>query len=352
MSENNPTTETTAATETTVADPLKTHEVRELAHRRPLLCCRYDPTGNVIAAGSQDALVVRWDLESDAKTELSAHDSWVKAVAFSRDAATLLSGGCDGRLIWWENSSQATQPVRTVEAHQGWIRALDVSPDGTLIASGGNDNRVKVYRIDSGEQVADLSAHESNVYSLLFHPEGQILLSGDLGGVVHQWDVSSGKLVRSFDAKKLKNYNGGQRVHYGGVRSLTLSADLTRLAAGGLHKATNPLGNVQEPLVLEFNWESGEEQRALEIGETTSLSISRAIYHPAGFLMAATCYRDCLLLFWNDEATTVFHKHKLAGGAVDMDLHPDGLQVAIAHTDSKSFGPQPPSHLRISRLSA
>ena len=235
MSENSPTTETDAATETTAADPQKTHGVHELAHERPLLCCRYDPTGKVIAAGSQDALVVRWDLDSDTKTELPAHDTWVMAVAFSRDAATLLSGGCDGRLIWWENSSQASQPVRTIDAHQGWIRALGVSPDGTLIASGGNDNRVKIFRFDSGEQVADLAAHEFNVYSLLFHPEGQFLLSGDLGGVIHQWDVSSGKLVRSFDAKKLKNFSGGQRVHYGGVRSLTLSADFTRLAAGGLH---------------------------------------------------------------------------------------------------------------------
>ena len=33
---------------------------------------------------------------------------------------------------------------------------------------------------------------------------------------------------------------------------------------------------MQQPLVLEFNWESGEEQRTLEIGETKELSISRA----------------------------------------------------------------------------
>jgi WD40 repeat protein len=334
---------TDAGSPTPSADPLQTQFVRELTHEQPLLCCRYDPSGKVLAAGSQDNNVVRWNLESNEKSVLSVHDTWVYAVAFSRDGATLLSAGCDGRLIWWDNLDVSRPPIRKVDAHAGWIRALDVSPDGTLVATGGNDNHVKVFRVDSGEQVADLVGHELHVYSVLFHPTGEFLLSGDLLGSVRQWNVASSTLVRSFDAKKLENFNGGQRVHYGGVRSLAVSCDQTQLAAGGLHKATNPLGNVQEPLILVFDWESGQEKLSLEVGETMPLIVSRLVYHPSGFLMAAMRYNEGYLMFWKDQQPHIFHKHKVAGGALDMDLHPDSLQVATAHHDGK---------IRISRMQA
>ena len=70
-----------------------------------------------------------------------------------------------------------------------------------------------------------------------FIRKGQFLLSGDLMGVLKQWDVASGKLVRTFDAKPLHTYEGGQQVDYGGVRALAVSPDGKWLAAGGLYKA-------------------------------------------------------------------------------------------------------------------
>src|SRR5262249_12788785 len=142
------------------------------------------------------------------------------------------------------------KPIRSIEAHKGWIRSLDVSPDGSLIATGGNDNQVRLWNAADGKKVCQFSGHDRHVYNVLFHPEGKYLLSGDLMGVLNQWEVATGKKVRKFDAKALHTYEGGQAVDYGGVRSMAISPDRKRLAAGGLYKATNPLGSVQEPLVL------------------------------------------------------------------------------------------------------
>ena len=42
-------------------------------------------------------------------------------------------------------------------------------------------------------------------------------------GLPAEWDIKTGKSVRTFDAKELNTYSSGQRVDYGGVRSLSLS---------------------------------------------------------------------------------------------------------------------------------
>ena len=159
---------------------------------------------------------------------------------------------------------QAPKPIRSIEAHKGWIRSIDVSPDGTLIATGGNDNLVRLWNAADGKLVRELPGHERHVYSVAFHPAGQFLLSGDLVGVINQWEVASGKVVRAFDAKPLHTYEGGQQVDYGGVRAMAVSPDGKWLAAGGLYKGTNPLGAVNEPLVLLFNWESQKTREAAD----------------------------------------------------------------------------------------
>ena len=193
-----------------------------------------------------------------ANVSLAGHSSWVRVLGFSPDGQTLYTGGYEGRLVWWPAATDKPEPARAIEAHTGWLRGLAVSPGGQLIATCGNDNLVKLWNASDGTLLQTLAGHAANVFSVLFHPSGQWLLSGDLLGQVHQWEVAGGKLVRTFDAKELHTYEGGQAVHYGGVRSMALSPDGKSLACSGLHKATNPLGAVQDPLIMEFNWESAK----------------------------------------------------------------------------------------------
>src|SRR6185437_13782127 len=98
---------------------------------------------------------------------------------------------------------------------------------------------VKLWNFADGSLLRTMTGHEDQIYSVLFHPQGQFLLSGDLLGIVFQWDVANGSLVRKFEAKDLHSYNGGQQVHFGGVRTMALSLDGKFLACGGLYKGEN-----------------------------------------------------------------------------------------------------------------
>jgi len=242
------------------------HVAAEFDHTAPLITCRFDPTGKFVFATAEDRAILRWDLaDPKKKTVFSAHDSYVWAVALSKDGQTLVSAGGDDTLIWWPATAEKPEPQRKVTAHKGWIRSVAISPDGKHLASGGNDRLVKLWNLADGKMVQEFTGHELDVYSVTFHPDGKFLLSGDLMGKVHQWDLATGKSARVLDAKELHHYDKGQQVHFGGMRGLAVSPDRKHLACGGLHKATNPLGNVHEPIVQRYDWETHKLLNGLEL---------------------------------------------------------------------------------------
>lgn len=324
-------------------DPTKAHVVATWKLERPLNTCRFDPTGKYVFSGGEESTLQRVLVADGTRKPFpGGHESWIFAIGFSKDGSQVISGGGDGRLVWWETASEDPKPIRKVEAHKGWIRSISVNPDGTLLASGGNDAVVRIWNIADGMLVREFPGHARDVYSVYFHPDGTSLFSGDLMGVIKQWDTSTGKEMGSYDAKELHSFNGGQLVDFGGVRGMAVSPDRKVLAAGGLYKATNPLGAVHEPLVQLFKTDSRELIKSQITDGITGGVLWRLIYLPDGILMGVDGgSTGGFLLFWKPGEDKDFTRFKLPNIARDMDIHPDGIQVVTAHYDS---------NLRITRL--
>jgi WD40 repeat protein len=343
-------------------DPAKTHVAQTLTHTSPLIACRFDPTGRFVFAGAEDGRVWRWDLGSGsrqtsdkpaeappAKTEFTGHESWIRALAFSPDGQTLITGGYDGRLVWSPADAEAPaenkplEPLRTVEAHAGWIRAVAVSPDGALVASVGNDLVVRLWSMTDGAKLAELPGHESHVYNVAFHPGGGQLVTGDLKGNFLVWDLPSSKEARRFAEPLLHKYDGTFWADIGGPRGLAFNADGTQLAACGITNVSNAFAGVGNPTVIVFDWSSGERKAQL-LGKGAPRGTAwNVAFHPAGYIVAASGGSGGLLHFWKPDEKEDFHQFKLPDSARDLTLHADGLRVATCH---------PNRQLVISKLSA
>lgn len=325
-------------------DITKTHVIHQWKHDRPLIGCRIAPDARFAVSSSEDSTLQRWAIPTGERIILKGHESWVHALCFTPDSQTLISGGCEGRLIWWSIQDAEPKAMRSVEAHQGWIRAVDVSADGKLLVSVGNDLIVRVWNVATGEKISEWGGHERHIYSAIFHPDGQQLITGDLQGKIHLWNVSDKKLLRSFDGATLYTPNKGQNAEFGGVRSLAVHPASNRLLAGGTHKGTNPFGAVHEPLVLRFDWNEGKLLRSHACDGIPGGAVWRNQWLADGTAIAVSGGSSGgILLFFNDAQDKEIHRFGLPSLARDMDVHVASGLVATAHYDL---------HLRISGLYA
>lgn len=317
-------------------DVTQAHVQSTWPHETPLLAARFDPKGRFVFTSAEDGKLQRFALADGKKTVFGGHESWVFSLCLSKDGETLFSGGGDGKLAFYPSTADAPVASRVIEAHQGWIRCMALSPDGTQLATGGNDKAVRIWNVATGEKLREYIEHEVPVYSLLWHPTEPMLLSGDLRGVVKQWDVNAGKVVRTFDAKALHSFNGGQQVDFGGVRSMAFSADAKTLSCGGLHKPENPLGAILEPLVLQFEWDTQKLARQ-QIAEGLKGPLWRIQYLTDGALMGVMGGSGGgWLLFWKPGEEKAFHKFQLPTLARDGDLSADGMLVVTSHSDKQA----------------
>jgi WD40 repeat protein len=326
-------------------DPKQAHVVSQWSVERPVICCRFDPRGKYVFCGLESSTIQRVSMADGKKVPFpGGHDSWIFSLAISPGGETTYSGGGDGRIAVWETESAAPKPLRTIDAHRGWVRGLGVSHDGKLLASGGNDRVVRVWDVASGRMLHEMTGHTNQVYSLAFHADGQTLLTGDLVGSIRQWDLSTGKSLGVFEAKPLHHFDTNQRVDYGGVRGLCASADGAFVAGGGLHKASNPLGAVNEPMVLVFDAKTRKLVRTL-----LADSIANGVIWGLGYLADGSIVGACgglsggFLLFWKSGSDKDYHRLKMPNTARQLDVHTDGLRLATAHHDG---------YVRITRLAA
>jgi hypothetical protein len=128
------------------------------------------------------------------------------------------------------------------------------------------------------------------------------------------------------------------------VRGLAIAPDGGSIAAGGLHKATNPLGAVHEPIVLVFDGKTRKLTRTL-LADGIKGGVLWGLNYLADGSLVGACGGTSggFLLFWKAGADKEYHRLSLPASVRDLDVHPDGLRVASAHPDG---------YVRITRLAA
>ena len=107
----------------------------------------FSPDARFVAAGSLDAVVRIWDIETGTLVgRLRGHDNSVYSVAFTPDGNGLVSGSLDKTLKYWElnmaldNSSKLSEQfgkcLLDFKDHKDWVLSAAISHDGQWVVSG------------------------------------------------------------------------------------------------------------------------------------------------------------------------------------------------------------------------
>ena len=295
------------------------------------------PGSGRVFLGTSDFAVSEGDLAAakfEAK-ELYKHDSYVTTVTLAGNV--LVSGGYDGKLVWWDTEKNAK--VRTTDAHAKWIRQARTSPDGKRVVSVADDMVGKIWDAATGKLIHELKGHAektpndfvSMLYAVAFSPDGKLLATGDKIGHVIVWDTATGKKAAELDAPVMYTWDKAQRLHsIGGIRSLAFSPDGTQLAVGGMGKVGN-IDHLEGNARLEvYTWADGKQVAEFPDNKFKGLVTQLRWAADGSWLLAAGGAGEGFLCFYDVPAKKVLKGEKAGSHIHDVWLSDDATEIVAA----------------------
>ncbi|KAJ1304238.1 hypothetical protein OPQ81_005401 [Rhizoctonia solani] len=140
--------------------PILKKEFEETATNK-ILCTLGMHSGKWLASGSDDTVIMIWDLDPNgggrvfgsdevniegwkALKRLPGHESDVTDLAWAPEDRYLASVGLDSLVIIW--SGYNLDPIIKIDGHQGFVKGVTWDPVGQFLATQSDDKSVKVWR--------------------------------------------------------------------------------------------------------------------------------------------------------------------------------------------------------------
>lgn len=157
----------------------------------------WNPTGErlLVAAWVADAYV--WDLTATSDDTfliaLAGHKPSVHTASWSADGATMLTTGGDSTARLWR--ADTGEQLAVLPA--GEARSAAINPEYSQVITGSRDGGLRLWDVSTGADLLVTFEHYTSVLAVAWHPDGTCVLAGTESGEIRLWPTSASAV---FDA--------------------------------------------------------------------------------------------------------------------------------------------------------
>ena len=310
----------------------------------------YSPDGDSLAiAGSQGVFL--YEPETlDQVAHLAKEVGIILSIAFSPDGTLLVLGGMDANIRLWNIETQ--EQIHAFTTHNLAVNSVDFSPDGTFLASASYDGTVRVWNIKKKRQVASLDTQNlfaSDPRHVLFSPNDSLVAISVIEGQLILWDFQTEKIRRqidhqmifpsialSVDGKTLLSIAPGDR---GDLKFWDVETG-KQLAIQQNTQNKRLIAHPSRNLVASFSWWSPAPVRLWDVGQRTELAqlpvdgnVISVAFNPVSDQLALIAGETTIQIWDIATQKLVRKKETHTGGILTHTLSSNGKTLATSHYD-------------------
>ncbi|MEO1432387.1 MAG: serine/threonine-protein kinase [Cyanobacteria bacterium J06633_8] len=170
-------------------------EIRTLiGHKKSVNSVAISPNGKFIISGSGDGTAILWDLNMGTLVNTLNTNAKVNSVAFSPNGNIIATGSDHYIIKLWQVSNGKKN--YTIDS-DNWIndgvysaisvKCVTFSPNGEILATSSYNNDIKLWDVNTKQEICTLKGHSAKVNSLVFSPDGKTLFSGSDDKTIKMW---------------------------------------------------------------------------------------------------------------------------------------------------------------------
>jgi WD40 repeat protein len=236
---------------------------------------------------------------------LTGHSLGITTVTVTPDGRRVISGSGDNTLKVW--NLETGEELFTLTGHSDPVMAVTVTPDGQRVISGSYDKTLKVWNLETGEELFTLTGHSWWVNAVAVTPDNERVISGSWDKTLKVWNLKTGEEQFTFTR------------HSKPVTAIAVTPDGRRVISGS-----------DDNTLKVWNLETGEELFTL----TGHSDLVMAVTVTPDGQRVISGSEDNTLKVWNletGEEQFTLTGHSFSVNAVTVT--PDGQRVISGSTD-------------------
>jgi WD40 repeat protein/serine/threonine protein kinase len=187
----------------------------------------FNPDGTAFITATDESGVLLWDTAAGNINQTFEFEAPVLKAIFSRDARQFLACLVDETFTIVLVDVASGQIMLRLVGQTNPCRALAFSPQGETVVSGHFDGSILLWDLAQGQLIRPFINNPGIINELVFSPDGQTVFSGSFGRAITltMWDVATGEPYRRF-AGQLRPV-GGLDITADGKTLLSVAYDST-----------------------------------------------------------------------------------------------------------------------------